>query len=239
MYGDWGVGAIEKSVLYAYGVLLPLLLCVLLLLVILFLLRRHRVRFHNRVRWLDRLKLYCTLLHDVRVCICIYLPCTSAAAAALLCVAILLLLQFLVIVRRMAKFVSVVPGFCVQCFVSLHSYTIYVQCAYVPLGSTVVFTASIFAYNTSHTCSVITGMRGAKAGIRPPRRSPPCNTLIFFTRVPWALVNPLTFFFLFPPGILDKETKTGQLAGKKYNTPHPSVNASAGAHRTRVQNFNL
>ena len=71
--------------MYAYIVLLPPLLplcCVLLLLLLFFfLLRRHRVdtvcvRFHNRVPGPDIL-FFCTvcpLLHDVRVCMRIYLP---------------------------------------------------------------------------------------------------------------------------------------------------------------------
>ena len=48
----------------------------------------------------------------------------------------------------------------------------------VPLDSTVACIASIYLYdNTDHTSSVITGMRGAKAGVSPPRRSPPCLLL--------------------------------------------------------------
>ena len=46
---------------------------------------------------------------------------------------------------------------------------------HVPLGSTVACTASIYlSYNTYYTSSVTAGMRGAKAGISLPRRSPPC-----------------------------------------------------------------
>ena len=51
--------------------------------------------------------LYCTLLHDVRVCIRVaYMPRTSAAAAVLLCSVLLYcccLLLLFVIVCRMAK----------------------------------------------------------------------------------------------------------------------------------------
>ena len=42
----------------------------------------------------------------------------------------------------------------------------------VPLGSTAV--ASIYLTNI-YTSSVVTGMCGAKAGVRPTRRSPPCK----------------------------------------------------------------
>ena len=45
----------------------------------------------------------------------------------------------------------------------------------VPIGSTVACTASIYLYPiTHHTCSKITGMRGAKAG-GTPWRGPPCK----------------------------------------------------------------
>ena len=40
-----------------------------------------------------------------------------------------------------------------------------------------------FTYSTYHTSSVIAGMRGAKAGVSPPRRRPPCILLclnVFF-----------------------------------------------------------
>ena len=48
---------------------------------------------------------------------------------------------------------------------------------YVPLGSTVAFTTSICPHY--YTSSVIAGMRGAKAGVRRPRRSPPCIILFY------------------------------------------------------------
>ena len=55
----------------------------------------------------------------------------------------------------------------------LHSNMIYVS---VPLGSAVACTASVclksYTHNICHASSKITGMRGAKAGGSPPRRSP-------------------------------------------------------------------
>ena len=54
----------------------------------------------------------------------------------------------------------------IQCFLSLHSNTIHFL-RYVPLGSTLGLRPR-FAYTTS---SVVTGMRGAKAGVSPSWRS--------------------------------------------------------------------
>ena len=64
MDDDWSVvRAIETSVLYTYIVLLALLLLCVAIIVFLFLLRWHRVRFHNRVPGPDRLQLLCFTLH--------------------------------------------------------------------------------------------------------------------------------------------------------------------------------
>ena len=49
--------------------------------------------------------------------------------------------------------------------------------SYVPLGSAVAFKTPVYlqssSHNTCHASSKLTGMRGAKAGGSPPRRSPP------------------------------------------------------------------
>ena len=78
--------AIEKSVLNGYRVLLPPFAAAALsgccyAVLFLLLLRGHRVRFHDGLPWLDILDAFCTLLHDVRVCICMCLPCTSVETA--------------------------------------------------------------------------------------------------------------------------------------------------------------
>ena len=46
---------------------------------------------------------------------------------------------------------------------------------YVPLGTTVVAFAALFANKSSE----ITGMPGAKAGVSAPQRSPPCLYYIY------------------------------------------------------------
>ena len=54
-----------------------------------------------------------------------------------------------------------------QCFLSLHSTRFFKN---EFLGSSAAFTASIYLYYIL----VNYGMHGAKAGVSPPRRSPPC-----------------------------------------------------------------
>ena len=100
----------------------------------------------------------------------------TAAAAAAPCVAVppLLLLQQLllfVIVCRMAKMVAGSLNLTASSVIFLFMQTRFIfNVCRLPLGSTVVFAASI-SYTAS---SVITGIRGAKAGVIPPRRRPPC-----------------------------------------------------------------
>ena len=102
----------------------------------------------------------------------VYLP------AAVWCVATLLVLQLqlLAAVRHRVpdgKICSRGPLHLIP--VSLHSNTIFFN---VPLGRTVAFSASIFfpIMHTYHSSFGLTGMSGAKAGVSPPRRSPPCTT---------------------------------------------------------------
>ena len=57
----------------------------------------------------------------------------------------------------------------IQCFISSFKHDIFIM--YVPLGSTVAFSASICLYYILGSY----GMRGAKTGVIPPRRSPPCT----------------------------------------------------------------
>ena len=127
---------------------------------------------------------YYTLLHDVRVWICMYwyIPAmyfcccccccswvccynTAVAAAATACCCCS---------SSCAGWQSLLLWF-VASDSSVFFLFIKIRFIFnVPLDSTIAFTASIFTYNAYHTSSVITGMRGAKAGVSPPRQSPPC-----------------------------------------------------------------
>ena len=60
---------------------------------------------------------------------------------------------------------------------------------YVPLGSTVAFSASIFLHIISYILGN-TGMRGAKAGVSPPRRSPPGVCIYIYGGTAAAAVSP-------------------------------------------------
>ena len=79
-------------------------------------------------------------------------------------------LLLFVIVCRMVKFVAgslnLIPAFSLI----IQTRDIFL----IPLGSVVAFTGLDLP-----TYLVITGMRGAKAGVSPPRRSPPCNRITF------------------------------------------------------------
>ena len=115
--------------------------------------------------------LHCTLLHDVRVCIRIYLPACccvvccytadAAAAATCCCCSSSCAGWQNLLLWSIASDPSVF-------FLFLQTRFIF----NVPLGSTAV--ASIYLTNI-YTSSVVTGMCGAKAGVRPTRRSPPCK----------------------------------------------------------------
>ena len=52
--------------------------------------------------------LSCRLLYDVRVFVCVHLPCISVAGLCVATLLLLLLLLLLVIVCRIAKYVAVV-----------------------------------------------------------------------------------------------------------------------------------
>ena len=101
--------------------------------------------------------------------------CCRCCCCLLLCVAIPVLLLpqllLLLILCRMTKTVAgssnLIPSSVFFPFIPTR--LIFNVC--IPLGCTVAFTASICLYITS---AVITGMRGAKAGVSPPRHSPPC-----------------------------------------------------------------
>ena len=112
--------------------------------------------FHNRTWWIVITPEYilpsCTPLHDVRVCICIYLPCIStaaalnvaillaiaAAAAACSCWSCCCMLLLFVIACRMAKLF-----WCSTCG-SLFEQNLLLM--HVPFGSTVAFAAPIYLY---------------------------------------------------------------------------------------------
>ena len=88
------------------------------------------------------------------------------------------LLLLFVIVCRMTTLVAVVHFIGFQCS-SLHSNTIFFQCTpwqYCRIYSVDFLPMIHTRYRIS---SVFTGMRGATAGVTPPRRSPPCNTCMF------------------------------------------------------------
>ena len=111
----------------------------------------------------------------------------AAAAAAALCVAILLLLQqqqcccfllLFVIMCRMAKFVAgplnLMPVYSFSSFKRdlLLMYPLAVLCRFYGLDLP--------------TSSVLMDMRGAKAGVSPPRRSPPCIICIMSNNRPMS-----------------------------------------------------
>ena len=84
--------------------------------------------------------------------LCIPSAAAAAAAAAALCVAILLLLlhQLLTAVHRVPYGKNCcwfIESDSIYCFLSLIlEDTIYSSCMYVPLGSVVAFTASVFLH---------------------------------------------------------------------------------------------
>ena len=135
------------------------------------------MRFHNRAPRPDRLYqviiIHRTLLHDARVCIRICLP------AAVYCAAILLLLQMLLLAAAVrhrvpgGKIYSRGSLHLIPALLSIHSNKMFFQCT--PWQYCRIFSVGVFTYNSAyHTSSDITGMRGTKAGVTPPRRSPPC-----------------------------------------------------------------
>ena len=94
----------------------------------------------------------------------------AAAAAAALCVATLLLLQLLllfVMVCRMAKLLlwSIVSDSSV--------FFLFIQTRYTFMYPLVVLSHLRPRFAYYNTSSAITGIRGAKAGVSPPRRSLP------------------------------------------------------------------
>ena len=106
-------------------------------------------------------------------CCCCFSVCsyTAVAAAAPAAAAVLLLPAA---VRHRVPYGQIWCWFIecdsIYCFLSLHSHTrLYLMC--VPLGSVVAVSASICLYYILGSY----GMRGAKTGVIPPRRSPPCT----------------------------------------------------------------
>ena len=95
---------------------------------------------------------------------------SAAAAAAALCVAILLLLLQLLLAAAVRDRVQDGKNCC--WFIESDS-SVSLQTRFMSMYPLTELSQlrSRFVYTTS---SVNTGMRGAKAGISPPRRSPPC-----------------------------------------------------------------
>ena len=122
-------------------------------------------------------------MHSECCCRC----CCGCSVAILLSLPQLLLF---VIVCRMAKLVAsslnLIP------IGSLDSNTTYLT-RYPFRSGTVSHLRPRFAYTSS---SVFTGMRGAKAGISPPQRSPPCSSYNYtdFCASPGKLIPVLTLW---------------------------------------------
>ena len=141
--------------------------------------------FHDKNTWtcyIVAVLLSCALLYDVRVCVCIYLPCflllllcgllhcmylyiPAMFSAASLWVATLLLLPLLfVIVYRMAKFVV----WFIASDSSVFFLSIQTQCTFnarTPSQYCRICSLDLpIANDTYHNPHVITGMRGVKAG---------------------------------------------------------------------------
>ena len=113
--------------------------------------------------------------------ICIYPPTTCISAAAALCVAILPLRSLLVQCWCWCALRHRVPGDTMCCCGLLHLIPVFYFSSskhelflMYPLTVLSACTASIYLSYKYYTSSLITGMRGAKAGVGPPRRSPPC-----------------------------------------------------------------
>ena len=89
-------------------------------------------------------------------------------------------------VAAAAAAVHRVPDYKICCCGSLHlipvfsfsslKHDLFSLCSLAVLSH---FNRRLFAYNTYHTSLAITGMRGAKTGVSPPRRSFPCNKYMY------------------------------------------------------------
>ena len=178
----------------------------LLLLLFLFLLRRHRVRFHNEYFDLIgyRYTSYCLYAAARRTSMYLYTP------AMCFCCCSSVVCWFSVAGAAAAVRHRVPDGKICCCgslhlipvFFSLHSNTTYFQCT--PWQFCRIYSVG-FLPNTKytyHASSVITGMRRAKAGVSPPRRSPPCVTAVLLISL-WCLLllgfqlSYLFFVYLF------------------------------------------
>ena len=105
----------------------------------------------------------------IPACCCVVCCYAAVAAAAAACCLLLLV----VIVGRMAKFVSVVHSLRVIPVYSSSSFK-HDLFSMHPLAILSHFQRRfLYLWYVSYILG-ITGMRGAKAGVSPPRRSPPC-----------------------------------------------------------------
>ena len=134
------------------------------------------MRFHDRLPGPDRL--YFLILHAaaqrtsmysyMSACCCVvccYIAFAAAAAACCCCSS------------SCAWWQDLFPWFTASDPSVLFLF-IPTRCIFnVPLGSTVAFSASLFFPYISYIIG--TGMRGTKAGVSPPRRSPPCSLYVF------------------------------------------------------------
>ena len=124
--------------------------------------------FHNRVS-LGLDVIYCTTyIPDMYL----FIQSAAAAADAALCVAMLLTLLQLLPLLVVAVRYRVPHGKICHWFIESDSsaYFLFIQTR-LYLLPVLSLLRPRFACTTS---SAITGMRGAKAGVIPPRRSPPC-----------------------------------------------------------------
>ena len=116
---------------------------------------RHRVWFHNRVP-LGADTLIICIIPGMYFCI------RSAVAATAAIMLLLQLLPFVMVCRVANLFLWFTSSDFSVFFLFIQTRVIF----YVPLGSILSYLRPRFAHNTS---SVILGMRGAKAGVSPPR----------------------------------------------------------------------
>ena len=85
------------------------------------------------------------------------------------------------IVCGMAQLVAVVPLHQIPEFVYIFQHDLFSMYTLALLSH---LRRRFYTYNAYHTCSVVTGMRGAKVGVNPPRRSPSCMYYICCSFLP-------------------------------------------------------
>ena len=82
----------------------------------------------------------------------------------------------------------------IKCFLSLHLNTNDLYCKFMYSLAVLSHLRPRLAYTTS---SVITGMRGAKGSVRPPRRSPPCTKYMYSSFIKHGYIRYVADCILF------------------------------------------